>query len=164
VKRRPPRATRRFCQLTAGRGSGEEGFVGGFAGLLFGSLIFVIGTLLAAHAWAVVDTKDALVEAARQAARTYVQAPNGTVAYQLAEEAAAQALAGYGRDAARARMTLVSGSFSRCDRVTIEVTYPAPLLQLPVVGQLGTGQAVRADQSELVDAYRSGLPGTAVCP
>src|SRR4029077_5031445 len=37
--------------------AGEQGFVGGFEGLLFGLLIFVAGTLLATHAWAVIDTK-----------------------------------------------------------------------------------------------------------
>jgi hypothetical protein len=55
----------------------EQGFVGGFEGLLFGFLIFLVGTLIVAHAWAVVDTKFAVVEAAKQAARTYVEAPSG---------------------------------------------------------------------------------------
>lgn len=145
------------------RGVGEAGFVGGFAGLLFGFLLFVVGTLLVANAWAVVDTKDAATEAARQAARTYVEAPDADVAYQQALSAADAALAGFGRDPDRAQMTLMSGDFARCARVTIQVTYPAPLLYLPIVGQVGTGQRVRADQSELVDAYRSGLPGTAAC-
>jgi hypothetical protein len=147
-----------------GRCAGEEGFAGGFAGLLFGMLLFVVGTLLIANAWAVIDTKDATVEAARQAARIYVQAPDAAAAYQEAEQAADQALAGYGRNPALAQFSLVSGSFARCVRVTVEVSYPAPVLLLPFIGRVGTGHPVRADQSELVDAYGSGLPGVAVCP
>jgi hypothetical protein len=151
-KERPPRTT------------GEAGFVGGFAGLLFGFLLFVIGTLLAAYAWAIVDTKTATVEAARQATRTYVEAPDAITASVEAEQAADQALSGYGRDPARGRVTLISGSFLRCDRITIAVAYPAPLLLLPFVGRVGSGQLVRAVHSEIVDPFRSGLPGTAACP
>jgi hypothetical protein len=142
----------------------DAGFAGGFAGLLFGLLLFVGGTLLAANAWGVVDTKNAAVEAARQAVRTYVQAPDSATAYSQAQLAADQALSGYGRNPSRAQIRVVSGGFARCERVTIEVSYPAPALVLPFVGRIGTGQAVRAEQSELVDAYRTGLAGTASCP
>jgi hypothetical protein len=141
----------------------EEGFVGGFAGLIFGLLLFVVGTLLAANAWAVVDTKSAAVEAARQAARTYVEAPDAAAADNAAQAAADSALAGYGRNPARARMSVVSGSFGRCQRITVAVSYPAPLLVLPFLGRIGTGHTVQAHHSELIDPYRSGLPGTAVC-
>jgi hypothetical protein len=146
-----------------GRGSGEGGFVGGFEGLLFGSLLFVAGTLLIAHAWAVLDTKAATEEAARQAARTYVAASSAPTALSSAEAAAADALNGYGRDPARSEVSLASGSFGRCQRVTISVSYPAPLLILPFVGRIGTGEGVRSVASELVDPYRSGLPGSATC-
>jgi hypothetical protein len=144
-------------------GSGEQGFVGGFEGLLFGFLIFVVGTLIVAHAWAVVDTKFAVVEAAKQAARTYVEAPSAALAGPEAQQAADQALAGYGRDPERASVSLESGAFGRCQRITIAVSYPAPVLELPVVGRVGTGRSVRADHSELVDPYRTGLPGTSSC-
>jgi hypothetical protein len=163
VKGWPPRSSGSPAAASPSRCSGEEGFVGGFEGLLFGVLIFVVGTLLVAHAWAVVDTKFAVVEAAKQAARTYVEAPSATVAGPEAEQAADQALAGYGRDQRLAEVSLVSGSFGRCQRITIAVSYPAPLLELPVVGRMGSGETVRADHSELVDPYRSGLPGTSSC-
>jgi hypothetical protein len=142
---------------------GEEGFVGGFEGLLFGLLIFVVGTLMAANAWGVVDTKAATELAARQAARTYTEAPAASLAATSAQQAAAQALAAYGRDPARASVRLMSGTFGRCERVTISVTYPAPLLVLPWIGRVGTAERVHAVHSELVDPYRTGLPGTAVC-
>lgn len=163
--KRPRSACRRSPRsATAARCSGEGGFVGGFEGLLFGFLLFIVGTLLAAYAWAIVDTKEATAEAARQAARTYVEAPNPSVAYQQAQLAADQALSGYGYNPARAHVALVSGTFARCGRITIAVSYPAPVLLLPIVGKVGTGRSVTARQSELVDAYRSGLPGSALCP
>ncbi len=137
--------------------------MGGFEGLLFGLLIFVVGTLLVAYAWAVVDTKAATEDAARQAVRTFVEAPTAGVAGPEAQQAALDALAGYGRSASRARVALVSGGFVRCQRVVISVSYPAPLVELPFVGALGRGGTITSEHSELVDPYRSGLPGTSTC-
>ncbi len=154
-------ATVRPTQTT--RGSGDAGFVGGFEGLLFGLLLFVVGTLLVGYTWAIVDTKAAAEDAARQAARIYVEAPSGRVAASSAQQAADAALAGYGRDPAHAAVSLAAGSFGRCRRITISVTYPAPLVILPLVGRLGSGQSVRAAHSELVDPFRTGLPGVAIC-
>ena len=147
----------------AGRRRGDDGFAGGFEGLLFGLLIFVAGTLLIAYAWGVVETKTATGEAARQAARTYVEAPSGEVARNEADQAADAALVGYGRDPSRAKVQLIQGSFARCGRVTISVSYPAPLFRLPIFGALGRGLFVTSQHSELVDPYRSGLPGSSSC-
>jgi hypothetical protein len=146
------------------RGSGDAGFVGGFEGLLFGLLLFAVGTLLIGYAWAVIDTKSATQDAARQAARTYVEGASAGQAASSAEEAVDASLAGYGRNPARAAVTVVAGSFGRCQRITIAVSYPAPLMILPFVGRVGSGSVVRAEHSELIDPYRSGLPGTATCP
>ena len=145
------------------RGKGDDGFVGGFEGLLFGFLLFVVGTLLVAFAWGVLDTKTATGEAARQAARTYVEAPNAPEAASDAQGAADAALAGYGRNPALAKVALIGGAFTRCDRVTISVSYPAPLVELPLLGQLGRGISVSSRHSELVDPFRSGLNGVAEC-
>ncbi len=163
VKGRPGRHSGRVDAAQPWRVSGEAGFVGGFEGLLFGLLLFVAGTLLIGYAWAVVDTKSAAEEAARQAARTYVQAPSSALAASSAQQAANASLTGYGRDPARAVVALVAGSFARCQRITISVSFPAPLLLLPFIGRVGSGTTVRAEHSELVDPYRSGLPGTATC-
>lgn len=149
--------------IAAGRVCGEEGFVGGFEGLLFGLLLFVVGTLLVANAWGVVDTKSAAVEAARQAARTYVESPNATVGEIAARQAAIASLAGYGRDPALARVSFGAQPFARCQRITVSVSYPAPVVMLPFLGRVGRAESVRADHSELIDPYRSGLPGTAAC-
>ena len=143
-------------------GRSEAGFAGGFAGLLFGVLVFLLGTLVVAYGWAVVQTKSAVVDAARQAARTYVEAPDASDAYSSARAAAASSLAAKGRDPGRAALSVASGGFGRCQRVTITVSYPAPVLVLPLSGLLG-GRTVRAEHSELVDPYRSGLPGSSEC-
>lgn len=150
-------------QAGAGWPDREAGFAGGFEGLLFGLLLFVAGTLLVAYAWGVVETKTATGEAARQAARTYVEAPDAAAAGDEADQAADAALAGYGRDPAKARVELVQGTFARCGRITITVSYPAPLFRLPFLGSMGRGIAVTSQHSELVDPYRSGLPGSAAC-
>lgn len=158
------RLTTDFAGCPHGRlNRGDEGFVGGFSGLLFGMLLFVVGTLLVAYAWAVVDTKSATAEAARQAARTFVEAADPAAAASNATAAADEALAGFGRNPGRARIAVVSGDFARCSRVTISVSYPAPLLELPFVGRVGSGLVVRSDHSELVDPFRSGLPGASSC-
>lgn len=140
----------------------DAGFAGGLAGLLFGLLIFLVGTFLAAYGWAVVQTKGAVVDAARQAARTYVEAPDALDAYDSARIAADTSLAAKGRNPARATLRISSGGFGRCERVTITVSYPAPVIVLPLSGLLG-GSTVRAAHSEIVDPYRSGLPGSAEC-
>lgn len=143
----------------------EDGFVGGFAGLLFGLAIFVIGTMLAAYAWSVVETKAAASAAAREAARTYVQAPNALAGIDAAKQAALAELTGRVSDPGRAAVGLTSGVFGRCQRITISVSYPAPALELPLVRTIGPlgGHMVRAEHSELVDPYRTGLPGVATC-
>ncbi|HWE55791.1 MAG TPA: hypothetical protein VG435_09770 [Acidimicrobiales bacterium] len=126
-------------------------------------LLFVGGTLLIAYAWGVIDTKTATDQAARQAVRTYVGAPDPAVAASTADQAADSTLAGYGRDPADASVALVSGQWARCARITIEVSYPAPLFHVPWLGSYGTGETVHSRESSTVDAYRSGLPGTATC-
>ncbi|MBA2283441.1 MAG: hypothetical protein H0W25_19710, partial [Acidimicrobiia bacterium] len=50
----------------------ERGQMGGIEALPFGLLIFVVGALLVANAWAVIDAKLAVTAAAREAARTWV--------------------------------------------------------------------------------------------
>jgi hypothetical protein len=51
--------------------------------------------------------------------------------------------------------------FSRCARATFRVEYHVPALTVPWVGGFGDGFAVTSTHSELVDPYRSGVPGSA---
>jgi hypothetical protein len=145
------------------RGRGDRGQVGGIEALPFGVLIFVLGSLLIANAWAVVDAKFATDAAARQAARTFVEGSDADRALLAAVEAGRAAIAGHGRDPDRARIEAVgSPELVRCERATFQVEYEVPALSLPLIG--GYGRApfkVRSTHSELVDPFRSGLPGQA---
>jgi hypothetical protein len=130
--------------------------------LLFGLLLFVVGTLLVGNAWSVVDTKLAADAASREAVQTFVEAGDPASATAGAIEAARQALTGYGRDPQRSEVA-VAGPWVRCGQVTVTVTYLAPLVSLPLIGDPGTGETVRASATEIVDPYRTGLPGTSTC-
>src|SRR3954447_14686723 len=78
----------------------ERGQVGGLEALAFGLLIFVIGTLIVANAWAVVDAKFAVESAARQAARNYVEPGHADVeAAAAAQRAGLDSLASSRRTA-----------------------------------------------------------------
>ena len=70
---RRPRAGRAGLTVTSARCRGDAGQVGGIEALPFGLLVFVVGSLLIANAWAVVDAKFATDAAARQAVRTFVE-------------------------------------------------------------------------------------------
>lgn len=162
---KPPRTVHPNQAATSVPAHSEAGFAGGFAGLLFGLAIFVVGTLLAAYAWSVVETKAAASAAAREAARSYIDAPSSAAGLDAARQAALSALSGRVSDPGRASVTLDSGVFGRCQRITISVSYPAPALQLPLVRRIGPlgGKTVRAQHSELIDPYRTGLAGRAQC-
>ena len=148
--------------------------VGGIEALPFGLLVFVVGALLVANAWAVVDAKLAVDAAARQATRTYVEAEvdgggvDGRDPERRAVDAGLAALASHGRDPGAARVGLsdLQGiwgqtGFSRCARATFTATYEVPALTLPWIGGFGAGIDVTSSHSELVDPYRSGVPGSA---
>ena len=65
----------------------------------FGVLTFVVGALLIANAWAVVDAKMAVSAAAREATRAYVEAPSeGDAELEWPEPQRTRAIAGGGRD------------------------------------------------------------------
>jgi len=140
----------------------ERGQVGGIEGLVFGVLVFVFGTLVVANAWGVVDAKLATTSAAREAARAYVEAPSQAQAGRDADDAAREAIVAHGRKWERTTLPPVDG-FGRCQRITIEVHYDVPLIAIPLLGQAGSGITVTSRHSEVVDPYRSGLAGAAVC-
>jgi Mg2+/Co2+ transporter CorC len=153
------------------RATDDAGVVGGIEAIPFGLLVFVLGALLIANAWSVIDAKLAVNAAAREATRRYVEAEvtssaGGGAADRAATRAGMAALAAHGRDPGRAQVRLTglasrSGAAGpvRCARVTYTATYQVPALALPWIGGLGDGFDVSARHSELVDPYRDGLPG-----
>jgi hypothetical protein len=137
----------------------ERGQVAGVEGLIFGLLVFVVGTLIVANVWGVIDAKMAATAAAREAARTYAKAPAGSDALGLAVAAGEDTLRSLGRRDPGQRVVLVSGDFVRCAAVTFRASVPVPLIKLPWLGSHGTGFTAVASHTEIVDPYRSGLTG-----
>jgi hypothetical protein len=148
--RQPRRTTRRWAD--------DGGFAGGAEALVFGVLIFVIGTLLVVNAWAVVDAKFATSAAAREAVRAAVEtAPDGDPDAR-ARAAAAAALAGHGLDPGRATVVAPwAGRLERCADVAYEVRVHVPALLLPGIERRRAGFDVRASHREVIDPFRSGL-------
>lgn len=141
----------------------DSGQVAGIEVLPFGFLIFVVGTLLLANAWAVIDAKMAASAAAREGSRTAVEAVDPTAARGDAEVAARAALIGQGRAEEATVEMRTDGPWGRCRLVTVDVQLTVPAIGLPFIGGFGQDFQVAAHHSEIVDPYRSGLPGEADC-
>jgi hypothetical protein len=139
--------------------SDEAGFVGGIESIPFGLLVFVVGALLVANAWAVVDAKLATLSAAHEAARTYVETVTGSDAGRAtaaARRAAVESIEGHGRDPESMGFSVSpGGAVVRCERIRVTVTYPVPALTVPIVGGFGRGFTVRATESEIIDPFRN---------
>jgi hypothetical protein len=144
----------------------EEGFAGGAEALVFGVLIFVLGTLLVVNAWAVIDAKFAASAAAREAVRATVKAQVGEDLSSVARGAAAEALAAHGISPDRpwTLETLGVETLQRCEEVAVEIRLYVPALVLPGIDRRRTGFDVSATHRELIDPYRSGLRWRADAP
>lgn len=141
----------------------ERGMVAGAEALMLGVLVFVLGTLLVANAWAVIDAKLAVTAAAREAARTYVEAADVAGAATSAQAAAEAAMAAHGRTGAVA-LRADGDAFGRCARVTITAEYEVQLAAIPVIAASGRTLTVVGRHSEIVDPYRDAGPaGPARC-
>lgn len=138
----------------------DEGQVAGVEALVFGTLILIMGTLVVANLWAIIDAKFATTAAAQEATRVFVESGGGTGrAAHEAEAAARRAIAGYGRQPSRAKMTIVRGDLERCAAVTIRIEYGVTLGAIPVLRRATTTFTVGAEHTEVADPYRSGLRG-----
>lgn len=144
----------------------DRGQVAGIEALPLGVLIFVVGSLLVANAWAVIDTKMAVSSAAREAARTFVESTDRSSARARADAAAREAIASYGRDPARLELTGGEGlgALDRCNPVAFTAAYRVRAIKLPLIGGLGD-VTVRASHTEVVDPFRDRLAetGEALC-
>ena len=141
----------------------QQGQAGGVEALAFGVLVFIVGTLLVANAWSVIDAKMAASAAAREGARTYVETGTaGADAGPSAGRAVDAALTSLGRSG-HADVMPANGEYRRCGRVVVRVTTTVPVLRLPLTGVHAGRLVVTADHAVLVDPYRTGLPGVARC-
>ena len=144
----------------------ERGQMGGIEVLPFGFLIFVVGALLIANAWGVVDAKLATDAAAREAARTFVEVVEGddaAAARAAAIAAGDEAAAGHGRAPERMDVTVEAPSVARCAVVTVIATYEVPAIPLPWIGGFGDGITVRSRHSERIDPFRDDVAGPVTC-
>ena len=143
----------------------DAGQIAGMEGLVFGVLIFVLGLLLVANTWAVIDARVATEAAAREGVRAFVEASGDTdAAAASADRAARDAFAGHGRDPMRMGFDVGDSVLARCARATVRVTYTVPAVAIPVLGHRRPGFTVTAHASEVVDPYRSGLADRGRCP
>lgn len=145
---------------------GDGGVVGGIEAIPFGVLTFVVGSLLVANAWAVIDAKFAVSSAAREAARQYVEAPDRSAAARGAAERVGETIDEHGREGHRAHVEIMHDdgrAWGRCTRVRVTVSYPVPAVTLPWIGGYGGGFDVRSTHSEIVDPFRADLPGSGTC-
>ncbi len=144
---------------------GEAGVAGGFEALPFGVLIFVVGSLMITNAWAVVDAKLATTSAAREAARSFVEADSYSQGAARGRTAAQDAISSYGRNPSKLSLPppTLDPDYRRCARVTYTASYPVPALSLPFGVGFGSGFTVKARHSEIVDPFRGGLPVENAC-
>ena len=138
----------------------DESGQAGIEVLPFGILTFVVGALLVANAWAVIDAKIAVSAAAREATRAYVEAPVDGDPLAAADAAARSAIEGAGRDPAQLVLTPLEATFARCETVRFEASYQIPAVQVPWIGGFGSGFTATARHAEVVDPYRTGVPRT----
>ena len=138
----------------------ESGQMAGMEVLPFGLLTFVVGALLVANAWAVIDAKIAVSAAAREAPRAFVEAPVDSDPHAMADAAARSAIEDAGRDPDELVLTPLEATFARCETVTFEASYQIPAIRLPWVGGFGDGFTASARHAEIVDPYSTGVPRT----
>lgn len=144
---------------------GDAGSVGGAEVLPLAVLTFVVGSLMVANLWAVVDARLAVDGAAREALRRYVEAPDARAAAEDADAAARAAVAGAGRDPAKLALEVEhpdGRAWGACVPVVVTARYPVAVQGLPGLDgdRLVT---VEARHREVVDPWRSGVPDRGGC-
>lgn len=142
----------------------DRGQVAGIEAIPFGLLLFAIGSLMIANAWAVIDTKMAVAAVAREAARAYVESPDHASGMAAVTGMSADVIRDYGRDPDKLALPPPTADgdpdgqpFERCVRVTFTASYPVPAISLPLAGGFGTGFTVKASYSEVIDPYRNSV-------
>lgn len=150
-------AARHHHHRPVGTDDREAGYVGGAEVLPFGVLVFVVGTLLFANAWAVVDAKLVVQAAARETARAYVESDGSAKALDKAKVRGREAVSGMGRNGEELKLVVDAPVFDGCAPVTVTASYPVPSVHLPFLGGYGRTFDVTASHREIVDPLRSGV-------
>lgn len=140
--------------------SDERGFAAGAEALIFGVLVFVLGTIIVLNAWSVVDAKFATSAAAREAVRAVAEAEVGADLQATADQAAAQAFQGHGREPADVTVVWDGADLgvvqARCAEVRYRATTTVGVMAIPRFANQ-VSFTVTSVYSELIDPFRSGL-------
>ena len=138
----------------------EDGFVAGAESLVFGVLIFVLGTIMVLNAWSALDARFAAAAAAREAVRAVVDAPHDADLVQVADSAAEIAFAGHGRDPDDLEVVWVGDPAgpqrARCGEVRFRVETAVDVVLLPRWNSPPSFR-VSALHAELIESYRAGI-------
>lgn len=145
------------------RAGDERGQIGGVEALAFGVLIFVLGMLGAASAWAVVDAKVAATSAAREASRSFVESDGSATAWADAARRGREAFTGHGRSPLALDLPRPADAFGRCGPITVTATTTVHLPRLPGIRAAVRQVQVRASHTEVVDPYRAGVRRGPTC-
>jgi Flp pilus assembly protein TadG len=124
--------------------------------LLAPVLVVVVAVVTAAGR--MVETKSAVLQVAREAARAASEAPNPTAARDVAIATARQVAEGLGLDPALLQVVQDPHGFARGAAYEVSVSYNVSLADLPGLGLLPGSVTLRATHGELIDAYRSRSP------
>jgi len=132
---------------------GDGGFVAGAETWALGVLVFVIGTLIVAWAWAGVSARSDADVIAREYIRAFTEAPDAAAALEAASNAAAAVGTAAGVSIDRVTIT-PPDRFARCELAEVTVRVIGPSVRLPG-GELA-GPEAEVTRRELVDPYRGG--------
>jgi hypothetical protein len=141
---------------------GDAGQIAGIEAVPFGLLVMVVGILVTAHTWAVVNAKFVTAAAAREATRGYVEARSFDAGAAEAERAAQEVARRAGAGPAALTLRRTSPGFGRCVPSRFQAGIRVPAIAVPWRPDR-IEVVVRADHAEVVDPYRAGLPGVADC-
>ena len=134
----------------------ERGVVAGSDMVLFGFLAFVLSSLVIVNVWTVIDVSFAVSSAAREGARTYVEADPNT-AWADTQARMHDVMEDYGRTKRAVPPNPPAiDRYERCAVVTVTAEYDVALISLPLFGEFGSLTRIDATHSERIDPYRSG--------
>ena len=136
------------------RSRSESGQVAGVETLALGTLVFVVGTLLAVNAWSIVTSRAVADDIATSYLRAYTEGANATDARRDANRAAEAARTSHAFTADRVAID-EPDHFAPCEMVTVTATVSVPLVRIPVVGAVGSTE-LEITRRERVDPYRAG--------
>lgn len=120
--------------------------------------VLVVLVAVVTAAGRMVETKSAVLQVAREAARAASEAPNPTAAQDVAIATAQQVAEGLGLDPSRLQVVQDPHGFARGAPYEVSVSYDASLADLPGLGLLPGSVTLGATHAELIDTYRSRSP------